>query len=717
MEWYKAELAPDSVKAFSEKYGCDLLAASILLRRGITKGEDVRYFLEKDLRHLHNPFDLPGMEDAVERILAAKDEGEKILVFGDSDVDGITGTVLLTDFLRQNGFDAAWRLPEGDEPYGLSTRAIEQFAENYGTLIITVDCGISNVDETARAAELGVSVVVTDHHNPPEILPEADALVNPKLPGRYPFKSLCGCAVAFKLVSALRFALDSEVYGQPLSLLNVRPSNDAFIIEAAKLKNLAVIDTLTETIVPGMVGISETRIPAFLSGQQILVWDAPLQQKMLARVFGSSVDVQMIDIAPEIGKTIPQTAGKSLLRLREQSRISRYSDGAGELDALVNLFTGFVYKKEASSSLKAGESADLQLAALATIADIMPLLDENRLIVRAGLESLRANPRPGLAELVSRLELDIRHMNADAFSWHFTPVINSAGRMGCPEKAVSLLLAEKPAEQTALAGEIAAMNEKRKRLVDEVYSAARPEAKKSLETYSGNFAVFAAENILPGLTGLVASRLASHFNVPALVVSFVDDTAKASLRSVRDYNLHFLLEYCADLFLRYGGHDFAAGFTLERSNWELFLERLRSIAANMELKPEGAERLEIVAEIPLSYLSRFDEDTKKNKKDLYVLRLLDDFEPSGEESKPLLFMSRGLVISDIQLLGKEVQHVKLTLDTGNLKWPGLYWNAAEKVKVDFDTGDKVDIVYNLGRNWFNGNETPQMIIRDLKRSK
>jgi single-stranded-DNA-specific exonuclease len=717
MEWYKAELAPDSVKAFSEKYGCDLLTASILLRRGITEGEDVRYFLEKDLRHLHNPFDLPGMEDAVERILAAKEEGEKILVFGDRDVDGITGTVLLTDFLRQNGFDAAWRLPEDDEPYGLSIRTIEQFAENYGTLIITVDCGISNVDEIARAAELGVSVVVTDHHNPPEILPEADALVNPKLPGRYPFKHLCGCAVAFKLVSALRFALGSEVYGQPLSLLNVRPSNDAFIIEIARLKNLAVIDTLAETIVPGMVGISGTRLPSFLSGQQILVWDAPLQQKMLTRVFGNSVDVQMIDIAPEIGKAIPQAAGKSLIRLREQSRIGRYSGGAGELDALVNLFIGFVRKKEAASPVHTGESADLQLAALATIADIMPLRDENRLIVRAGLESLRTKPRPGLAELVSRLELDTRRMIAKDFSWYFTPVINSAGRMGCPEKAVSLLLAEKPAEQNALAGEIAALNEKRKRLLEEVCAAARPEAKKNLETYSGNFAVFAAENILPGLTGLVASRLVSHFNVPALVVSFVDGIAKASLRSVRGYNLQFFLDQCADLFLRYGGHDFAAGFSMDRNNWNLFLERLRLTAANMELKPESAERLEIDAEIPLSYLSRFEEDPKKNKKDLYVLRLVDNFEPAGEENEPLLFMSRGLLISDIQLMGKEVQHVKLTLDAGNLKWPGLYWNAADKVKVDFDMGGRVDVVYNLGRDWFNGNETPQMIIRDLRRSE
>ncbi|MDR2144793.1 MAG: single-stranded-DNA-specific exonuclease RecJ [Treponema sp.] len=719
MDWYKAELAADSVKAFSEKYGCDLLTASILLRRGITPGEEVRYFLEKDLRHLHNPFDLPGMEDAVERILAAKEEGEKVLVFGDRDTDGITGTVLLTHFLRNAGIDANWRLPLNDEPYGLSARAIEEFAADYGTLVITVDCGISNREEIARATELGVGVVVTDHHNPPEVLPDAYALVNPKLPGRYPFKYLSGCAVAYKLVSALRFALASEVYGQAVCLLNLRPSNDAFVIEIAKMKNLAVIDTLTETVVPGMVGISDTRLPSFLSGQQILSWDVPLQQKMLSRIFGNSIDMQMIDIAPEAGKVIPAAAGKSLVRLKELSRIGRYGGAVqGELETLVNLFVSFVQKKE---PLGEEDGFDLQLAALGTIADIMPMRNENRIIVRAGLDSLRNRARPGLSELLAKLNLDIRHMSAEDVSWYLTPAINSAGRMGEPEKAVSLLLGEK--SDGDLAAEVSAMNDQRKRLVEDICFRAEPEVAKSLDTYSGSMAVFAGENILPGLTGLIASRLASRFNVPAMVVSFIDDAAKGSFRSVRDYDLGFLLEQCADLFIRYGGHDFAAGFSMERENWDAFLKRLRLICGNMELKPANGKTLEIDAEIPLSYLSKFDEGSKPgDKKELYVLKLADRFEPTGEQNRSLLFLSKGLVISDIQLMGKDqLKHVKLTLDTGkhpprDLRWVGVYWNASDKIPADFDSGDTVDIVYNLNRNWFNGNETPQMIIRDLKRS-
>ncbi|MCL1815743.1 MAG: single-stranded-DNA-specific exonuclease RecJ [Treponema sp.] len=721
MEWRKSELAPDDVKALSEKYGCDLLSASILLRRGIKTGEEIRYYLENDLRHLRNPFDLPGMEDAVERILAAKEEGEKVMVFGDRDVDGITGTVLLTDFLRRSGFDVRWRLPMGDEPYGLSLKVVEDFAADYGTLIITVDCGISNREEIARAAELGVGVVVTDHHNPPELLPDADALVNPKLPGHYSFPQLCGCAVAYKLASALRFAITSEVYGQPICLLNARPSNDAVIIEIAKLRSLAVIDTLAETVVPGMVGIADTRLPAFLSGQQILCWDLGVQQRLLAQAFGRGVEIQMLDMAGEIGKAIPQAAGKSLLRLKEMSKISRYNDdgqnsgqGSGELDVLINLFVTFVQRKEAF--FDEAEAAALQLAALGTIADIMPLRDENRLIVRKGIEAMLQKPRPGLSELLFKQDLAGRPLSAEEISWQLTPVINASGRMGRAEKAAALFLSEAPRERDVLASEITEMNNERKRLVEELCRRAEPEAYKNLPAFCGNLAVYAGESILPGITGLVASRLSDRFNVPALAASFSGGEIKGSLRSAREYDLSFMLDQCADLFLRHGGHDFAAGFNMEKTHWDTLLDRLKTIAANMELKAPKEETLEIDAEIPLAYLSRLEDDPKvRGRKELYLIQLADRFEPYGEKNRPLCFLSRGIRITDIMLMGKdELKHVKLILDAGTLKWPAVYWNAADRVKVDFDKGDTVDLVYTVSRNWFNGSQTPQLKIKDLR---
>ncbi|MDR1374392.1 MAG: single-stranded-DNA-specific exonuclease RecJ [Treponema sp.] len=704
MDWEKKDIAPELVKNMTARYGCDRLTASILARRNITEGEDILYYLENDPRHLRNPFDLPNMEDAVDRILAAKEEGEKILIFGDRDVDGITSASMLTSFLTRAGMDVSWRIPMGDESYGLSIEAVEEFAAEGGTLIITVDCGISNVAETARAAELGIDVVVTDHHTPPEKLPGALALVNPKLPGsRYPFKHLAGCGVAYKLTAALRFALKSGIYGQPICLLNVQPVNDAYVIEIAKMRNLSVVDKISETVIPGMLRISETRLPAFLEGQHIISWDAPLQQKMLAKIFGGGFEIQMLDLAPEIGKEIKQTEGKSLLRIRELSKIARYTSSAlGELEVFINLFTSFIQRKEKLFTDE--DMTDLQLAALGTIADIMPLTDENRVIVRYGLASLIAKPRPGLSDLLFKLDLAGKRIGTKEIAWQLGPVINASGRMGSPDKAVRLLLSADPEERNRLTGEILLMNEERKKLVNETWAKVEPQAAESLETYGGKLVMVSGEGIYRGITGLIASRLGDRFRVPSAVISFGEDHATGSLRSAGGYNVLAVLEQCGDLFIDKGGHPYAAGFSMDRAHWDEFRERLKYTAAAIELGP-GEDAVKVDAELPRSYLTPD------------IFKVVDLFEPYGQENSPLTFLTRGIKIQDISLMGKpDSVHVKLTLDAGKYKWPAVYWRAVEKVKRDFDINDRVDLVFTVCRDWFNGIETPQIIVTDLKRS-
>jgi single-stranded-DNA-specific exonuclease len=705
MKWDKKDIPQELVRDIVLKYGCDRLTASILVRRGITGGEDIRYFLEDEPRYLRNPFELPGMEDAVERILAAKEEGEKVMIFGDRDVDGITSTALLAGFFRDLGMDVSWQLPMGDEAYGLSIKAVEEFAAAYGTLIITVDCGISNHAEIRRANELNVDVIVTDHHNPRDELPAALAIVNPKLTGSaYAFRDLCGCAVAYKLVSALRFALKSQIYGQPFCLLNTRPANDAYIIEIAKMRNLTLLDTLTETVVPGMVSIAETRIPKFLEGQQILAWDAPLQKKIFTKLFGKGVEVQMLDIAPEIGRTLPQTAGKSLLRIRELSRLARYSARElTELDVFVSIFTSFIHQKEKFFTEE--DEADLQLVCLGTIQDIMPLRDENRILIRSGLAALQKKSRSGISDLLFKLGIAGKRLVATDVSWQLGPAINAAGRMGHPDKAASLLLEKDPAIRDRLADELIAMNEERKKLGNEAWSIVEPLALKNLPLYGDKLALAFGKDIYRGITGIMATRLVNRFRVPALVVSFGEEVLTGSLRSVKGYDLRFLLERCADMFLDWGGHDYAAGFSLDKANWDAFLERLQGIARTMELPSEGdSEKIIAVdAELPLWYLSPD------------ILNVVDSFEPYGESNEPLMFMARGLRVMDIMFMGKgEAKHVKLTLDAGKYKWPAIYWGAADKVKKDFDLHDSVDVVFRIARNWFNGNETPQLIITDLR---
>ena len=705
MKWDKQDISPQLVKNISTKYNCDLLTASILARRGILQGKDILYYLEDDTRHLRNPFEMSGMEDAVDRILAAKEEGEKVLVFGDRDVDGISSSAMLTEFLSSIGIDVKVKLPYKDEPYGLTIAAIDEFAADYGTLIITVDCGISNIEEVKHAASLGIDVIVTDHHNPQEEIPEAHAIINPKLGTSYQFRDLSGCGVAYKLVSALRFAIKSELYCQPICLLNTRPLNDSWVVEIAKLRNLVLADTLTETIVPGVLSIGDTRLPAFLEGQNILVWDLNLQKQTMAKIFGSNVEIYMQDISAEIGKEIPSAAGKSLLRLKEISKTAKYADEeSSELDVLVNLFITFIRQREKLFTQE--DAQDLQLACLGTIADIMPLKDENRIIVKQGLKSLLEKPRSGLSELMFKLELMGRRSGTTEISWILCPAINATGRMGSPEIALNLLMEREQQKREALVSEIIVLNEERKKLGEDIWEFVEPVAMESLKNYNEKFSLAGGKNIPRGVTGIMASRLTSRFKVPSLVASFGEEVITASLRSTRSYDLNNLLEAKSNLFLDWGGHNFAAGFSMHTSNWDVFLDYLKDVSKEIVLSENKDEDcLSIDAELPLSFLNP----------DIY--NLIDRFEPYGEENDSLTFLSKNLVITDLSLIGKpEAKHVKLTLDAGKHKWPAVYWQAAEKVKREFDLGDKVDIVYKITRNWYKGNETPQLVINDLKRS-
>ena len=710
MKWDKKEISPEQVKEISVKYGCDLLTASILVRRGLCSGDSIRYFLEDDITSLRNPFLLDGMEDAVERILAAKDEGEKILVFGDGDVDGITGTALLAGYLESIGIDTAWRIPTGDESYGLSIEAVENFAAKDGTLIITVDCGISRFAEIKRAGELSVDVIVTDHHEPQDELPEALVIINPKLKNSsYPFRNLSGCGVAFKLVSALRFAQKSELYCQQICLLNTRPVNDAWIIEIAKMRNLIVVDSLVETIVPGMISINETRLPSFLEGQHILCWDDQFHKQTFVKLFGRGVEIGMINIAAQIGKEIPQTSGQSLLRIKELSKIAKYSDKElNELDVFVNLFISYARILDKNPADTENENADIQLAALGTIADIMPLLDENRIIVRRGLESLEKKPRPGLLQLLQKTDLAGRRFDTKDISWKLCPSINAARRLGSAETAAALFFEKDLRKREKLAAELASMNEKRKDLEEETWAMIEPMAYKSFDEYEKKLTMVFGEKINKGVTGLMAHRACRNFNVPSIAISVGSEICTGSIRSVRGYNVHALFEQCSDLFIDSGGHKAAGGFSMAMKNWDTFLDRLKKAAYAIEFDEEpDEETIQIDAELPHDYLSPD------------ILKLVDRFEPYGSDNDPLVFLTKKITVKEINFIGKpDAKHVKMTLDAGKYKWPALYWQSADRViNKEFSVNDKVDIAYNITRDYFKGNETPQILIKDLKKSK
>lgn len=706
MKWNKKEIGRSLIKELSSSYGCDALTASILARRGVIEGPDVLFYLEDDLRYLHNPFLFSAMEDAVDRVLDARDEGEKVLIFGDRDVDGITSTTLLYTALTELGLDVSWRVPQGDESYGLSMDAVDQLAADSGTLIITVDCGISCIKEIAHAAELGIDVIILDHHNPQETLPAATAIINPKMSdSNYPFRDLAGCAVVWKFISALRFGL-LDIYKQQICLLHVRPANESYVIEAIKTVNMCETDRISETIVPGMVSITQTRLLPFLQGQQIFVWDESAQQKQLTHIFGKGVEFNLLDLRPQIGSVIPQVKSLSLLKLKDLSRIGRYQQKSiGELEGFFNLFISFLQRKNGLYGKR--ETEELQLVALGTLADLMPLKNENRILVRRGLAAMNEKPRAGISELLSRQNLLGKKIGTQELAWQISPAINATGRMGNPGLAIRLFLSTDPTERTALSAEVIQLNTDRKQMGSDGWTVVEPLARESFERFNSKLVVAATNLVHRGVTGIMANRLANCFSVPAIVICIMDDgSAVGSIRSARGFHLDGLLAPCADLFTDHGGHAFAAGFSLPQTKLEQLVSRLERVSQDITFEGEGNdEEILVDAELPHEYLQAS------------LLDIADRFEPYGEDNEPLVFLSRKMRVISADIMGKtEKQHLKLTLDCGTHKWPAIFWQGAERLGRDFSVGDYLDAVFNVNRNCFNGSVTPQMIVKDAKKT-
>ena len=704
MEWNKKKINPEQVKVLADRYGIDLLTASIFYRRGITEATDLKFYLESDLRYTHNPFLFEEMEDAVDRIRQAADEGEKVKIFGDRDVDGITSTVILKNGLSSIGIDAAWSLPMGDDPYGLTMAGIDKFAAEDGSLLITVDCGITNNKEIEYAREKGIDSIIIDHHLPSDKIPPAVAIINPKSNDScYPFRDLAACGVVSKVVWALSFSTN-ELYKSEIVLLNIRPGNETFIIDAVRIENMVEIERISENIVPGLVRIEKTRLGEFLYNRQILVYDETLQTNMLKKVFGESTEFELLDIAPKIWEDFPKLKNMSILEMREKSRSSRYlGKSIEEIDVFLNLLNTYVYRK--IDLMKSNFENNLDLVALGTLADMMPLKDENRILLRHGMKLINNSKRLGLNELLFKQNLLGKKIGTTDLGWQITPVINASGRLGKPEKAAELFITNDPVKQKQLAEEIVKMNKERKKLGETAWKSVLPKAEKSFKELNEKMVFVVDKKIHRGITGIIASRLANTFGVPAGVVSYLDDHLVGSMRSAKKVNVKQFLSKFDKYFIDYGGHDYAAGFSFMEDNLENLQKDFSMEAKNLVFPDQTAETLEIDAELPLKYMTPD------------IISIVETFEPYGEGNPPLIFLLRKVTLQNMEIIGRtEQQHVKMLVNTGSIKWPAIYWRAAEKVNVEFSTNEKVDVVFRLGRNYFQNIEKLQLTVMDIKRS-
>lgn len=547
------------VNEICEKYNLNKVIGKIIVNRHVVNDEDVRIFITPTRDDFHNPFLFKGMDIAVDRIIKAINNKEKILIYGDYDVDGITSTTVLKKYLMDRGISVDTYIPNRlHEGYGLNKKAIDTIKERNIDLIITVDCGISAIEEVDYAVRLGMDIIVTDHHEVGEKLPNALAVIDAKRKDNtYPFRALAGVGVVFKLIQALSIKLE---------------------------------------------------------------------------------------IKPE--------------------EYLKYLD----------------------------------LVCVGTISDIVPLEGENRTIAKLGLMLIKVTRNLGLRELIK--SSGYKEIDSNTISFGVAPRINACGRMGHEEEALKLFLAEDLESATKITKELNEYNTLRQSTEKAIYEEAVQQIEKN-HLDANNSIVLGGKGWHHGVIGIVSSKVTDKYYKPSILLSFEDNIAKGSGRSVPGFDLYEGLAKCEDLLEKYGGHSMAVGLTLKKENLENFKERFEQIAKEKNIK-------ELV---PIIYI---DDELKLKDINMDLVKSISILEPFGEANKVPLFLIRNLKIDSIRALS-EGRHLKLTLRDENFVINAIGFELGYLAE-EYRIGDRIDVVGTLEINSFNGFSSIQINMKDIRKS-
>ena len=586
----KSHTTPENereIRKIASTLGINPIVAKLLYTRGYTTPEKARSFLCMESEMLANPFEMKDVDLAVERINLAIKRGEKITIYGDYDVDGVTSVCTLYLYLRSKGGKVDYYIPNrAGEGYGVSVSAIDAIKESGTSLIITVDTGITANEEVEYAKQIGVDFLVTDHHECCSEIPNATAVVNPHRPDcSYPFKELAGVGVVFKLISAYE------------------------------------------------------------------------------------------------EKTTGASRAVAAMRIFE-----KYAD----------------------------------LVAIGTIADVMPIKGENRIIVSYGLKMMQTNPRPALSAIIEASGATRDNQRTDRrrrmpqitsgyIGYTLAPRINAAGRIRTASMAVELFLSENYESTYKIAEELCNANKERQneenKIMKEVYAQIEQGGmdKDAVIVLSSN-------NWHHGVIGIVASRITERYSKPCILVSFegnssaesASDIGKGSGRSVKGMNLVDALCHCGDLLVKFGGHELAAGLSVERGCLDEFRKKINEFAIATFSDIEASPAVEVDCEIDYSDIT-FDLATQ--------LRIL---EPYGVGNPVPVFVVRDVPVSEVLGIG-DGKHTKIILGDGRNYLTAMYFsNSPESVGVY--PGDMVDIIFNLDLNEWAGRQSVQLLVRDIKHS-
>ncbi len=570
--WTVASPDPRLCDVLSRGLGVTPLLAGLLVNRGIRDLPGGRRFLQPNLDGLHDPSRLPGLPAAVDRLRRAIRDRERIVIYGDYDADGLTGTAILHRVLRLLGAESECYIPHRvEEGYGLGLAPVERIAAGGPGLLVTVDCGTSDVAEVRRAGELGMDVIVTDHHEPPDVLPEPLALVNPKLPGSgYPDRDITGAGVAFKLAWAL-------LQGLPEPARRAQPVQD-FLLEG------------------------------------------------------------------------------------------------------------------------------MALAALGTVADVAPLLGENRVFVAYGLGAMRHCRNPGLRALLARSGIEAREpIETGHLAFRLGPRLNAGGRLGSARPALQLFLCEDPAEAEAIAESLDRANTDRQRVEARILGEARERIAAEHDLAADRALVLADARWHPGVIGIVAARLVEEHRRPVLLVALAGDRGRGSGRSVPGFPLHEALARCREHLLACGGHAMAAGLEIESSRLPAFRERFLALAAEAFPGSLPAPVLAVEADVAIRQLT------------LPVARELARLGPHGVGNAAPVLAARGVrVAGEPRRMGRAGNHVSFVVNQEGASLRAVWWGAADELPKRLDASRRCDLAFTLATNAWSGSETVELMVEDLR---
>lgn len=570
--WELRDLPDAPVRHLARERGLPEIVSRLLVARGLEEPAAVDRHLQPDLMALHDPERLPGMEAAATRLVDAVHAGETILVHGDYDVDGVTGTALLVRLFRHLGADVHWHIPNRfTDGYAFGDHSVEKARAVGASVVVSVDNGTSSVETITRLREHGIDTVVTDHHEPPlGGLPPAAAIVNPKLhDSDYPFRELCGGAVAFKLAwgVAKRFSGGRRV----------RDDLRAFLLDA------------------------------------------------------------------------------------------------------------------------------MAYVAIATVCDVVPLVDENRILTRYGLQALGATEHPGLRALMRVAGLTGPRTTGEDVSFQIGPRLNASGRLGSAETAVALLMCDEAEEAGALARKLDELNQERKRIEATVLEAALAEAERYEDAARWPVLVLAGQGWHTGVVGIVAARLVDRFARPAIVIGLDGEAGRGSARSVPGVSVLELMHAGRDHMPKYGGHAAAAGMDIDADAVDALREAINTAARESLADGLPEAPLTIDGELPLEQMTP------------ELMRHLDRLEPFGERNEAPVLLSRGLrLASPPRVVGADRTHLILQVRAGANALKGMAFKMAAR-QGELALGEDLDLVYTPRWNTFRGQTNLELLVHDFRR--